>query len=236
MQGTAIQVIRQAAAELGLRPPVSAVASREVQSVQMLALLNAAGNDLCRMFEWQFLRRTGTIPMTVGVSDYPLPADFSKLINDTLWQKSNVTSVMGPVGARAWAYLKNSLVLAPEYCFIIKDNQFQFSPPPSEEDGGEITYEYISNGWAQDATIPTTRRPLIMSDLDVVLFDFWLAVKALKLKLWHAKGLDTTALLGDFNRYFSDSTAQDHGAPTLSLTLVGDVLPPPLPPNTGFGI
>ena len=234
MQGTAIQVIKQASAELGLGMPVSAVGSREVQAVQMLALLNASGNDLCRMYEWQALRRTGTIPLVAGVSSYALPTDFSKLINDTLWEQSDVSSVSGPVSPRAWAYLNNSLTLAPDYCFVIKNGQFQFAPPPGAD--GIITYEYVSEGWVQDATVPSTRRSLIENDLDVVLFDFWLVVKVLKVKLWQAKGLDTTALQRELARHFSDVCAQDHAAPALSLSASSDVLPSPLPPNTGFGL
>jgi hypothetical protein len=238
MLGTAIQCIKQASAELGLPIPLEAAASREQQAVQMLALLNSAGNELCRMYEWQFLRKSASITLIAGQSGYPLPPDFVKLLNDSLWEKSNIYSVIGPVSVRQWAYLTNSVTIAPDYCFIIKDRQFQFTPAPGG-DGmgtGDISYEFISNGWVQDTNNPAHFIPIIENDNDILQFDFWLCVKFLKLKTWEAKGLDTTSLRDDFMRAFSDITAQDQGAPNLTIPNRRryDILPLGVP-ETGFG-
>jgi hypothetical protein len=204
----------------------------------MLALLNAAGNELTRMYEWQFLRKSASITLIPGQSEYVLPPDFSKLMNQSLWEKSNIYSVHGPMSTRQWAYLTNSVSIAPDYCFIIKDRKFQFVPTPGA-DGmgtGDITYEFISEGWVQDEVDPALFRARVINDNDILLFDFWLCVKLLKLKTWEAKGLDTTALRDDFMRAFSDITAQDHGAPELGLTRRRgyDVMPLGVP-DTGFG-
>ena len=51
-----------------------------------------------------------------------------------------------------------------------------------------------------------------------MLFDFWLMVKFLKLKIWQAKGLDTTSLTQDFTRAFDAYTGHDHGAPILAVS------------------
>lgn len=238
MLGTAIQCIRQASVELGLPVPQEAAATREQQPSQMLGLLNAAGNELCRMFEWQFLRKTAYLNLVDGQAEYDLPPDFSKLLNQTLWEESNVFSVIGPVSNRAWAYLTNSVTLAPEYCFIIKDRKFQFVPTPGADGSGtgNINYDYISEGWVQDATDPALFKSFITNDLDVLQFDFWLCVKFLKLKTWEAKGLDTTHLRDDFMRTFYDVTGQDKGAPVLMLTARFSVLPPPVAPETGYGL
>ena len=237
MLGTAIQVIRQASVELGLPVPLEAAATREQQPAQMLGLLNAAGNELCRMFEWQFLRKTARILLVAGQKEYALPPDFSKLLNQTLWEESNVFNVIGPVSNRAWAYLTNSVTLAPEYCFVIKDRKFQFMPVPGADGSGtgNINYDYISEGWVQDGNDPNVFKSFITADADVLQFDFWLLVKFLKLKTWEAKGLDTTTLRDDFMRTFYDVTGQDKGAAVLMLTQRFNVLPPPVAPETGFG-
>lgn len=237
MLGTAIQVIRQASAELGLPQPQEAAASREIQAVQMLALLNSAGNELVRMFEWQFLRKTASLALIDGQSEYALPPDFSKLMNQTLWEESNVYSVIGPVSGRTWAYLKNSVTVAPEYCFIIKDRKFQFMPVPGADGSGtgNINYDYFSDGWVQDADNSGLYRSVILNDADILQFDFWLLVKLLKLKTWEAKGLDTTTLRDDYMRAFSDITGQDKGAPVLCMAKHWNTLPPPIAPDTGYG-
>jgi hypothetical protein len=235
--GTAIQVIRQASGELGLPIPKEAAASLNEQVVQMLALLNSAGNELCRMFEWQFLRKTADLILVPGQSKYALPPDFSKLLNQTLWEKSNVYSVIGPVSNRAWAYLTNSVTIAPQYCFIIKDRQFQFVPTPGDDGQGTggINYDYISEGWVQAQNDPSIYRSVILDDGDTIQFDFWLIVKFLKLKVWEAKGLDTTNYKTDFLRVFGDVTSQDKGASVLGISRPTVYLPSPVAPDTGFG-
>ena len=238
MRGTVIQCIRQASGELGLPLPVEVVASNEVQAQQMLALLNAAGNELVRMYEWQFLRRTATLNLIADKPNYPVASDFSKLINQTLWEESNVYSVIGPVSPRAWAYLTNSLTLAPNFCFIIKNNEFQFSPAPGQNGlpSSTITYEYIGDGWIKTYNDPLVYSSLATNDLDEIELDFWLLVKLLKLKTWEAKGLDTTALRDDFMRSFSDISGQDHGAAVLTLSRRANILPAPIAPDTGYGL
>jgi len=238
MLGTAIQIIKQASAELGLPIPVEAAASREQQAQQMLALLNACGNELVRSAEWQFLRKTATITLIDGQSEYPLASDFSKLMNQTLWETGNIYSVVGPVSGRQWAYLTNSVTLAPQYCFIIKNRAFQFAPAPGSNGTGTgtITYDYYSEGWVADYANNNQFAPIIVNDLDTPHFDFWLLVKFLKLKTWEAKGLDTQALRDDFMRTFNDVVGQDHGAPVLLLSPRRFGLPTPIPPETGFGL
>lgn len=238
MLGTAIQCIKQASAELGLPVPVEAAASREAQPVQMLALLNACGNELVRAFEWEFLRKTASITLVEGQSEYPLASDFSKLMNQTLWEESNIYQVFGPVSGRAWAYMKNSLTIAPNYCFIIKNRQFQFMPTPGSDGQGtgNINYDYFSEGWVQDHADPARYKSLITNDGDIIQFDFMLVVKFLKLKTWEAKGLDTTTLEADFKRTFGDVTGQDHGAAVLSMVHRWFGLPAPTVADTGFGL
>jgi len=238
MRGTAIQIIRQASAELGLPVPVEAAASKEQQAQQMLALLNACGNELVRAFEWQFLRKTATLHLIDGQTDYILPPDFSKLMNDTLWEQSNVYSVTGPVSGRQWAYLKSSVTLAPNYCFIIKNNTFQFMPAPGDngQGVGDISYDYFSEGWVQDGSNANVFKAYIEQDNDIPQFDFWLCVKFLKVKTWEAKGLDSSHLTEDFRRLFDSVTSQDHGAPVLGLGRRLLPLPSPVAPETGFGM
>ena len=237
MYGTAIQCLRQASLELGLPSPQEAAASREAQAQQMLALLNSAGNELIRDYEWQELRKSATLQLVEGIAEYDLPTDFSKLLNQTLWVEKRIFAVIGPVTPRAWAYLKNSVTLAPQYCFIIQDGQFKFIPVPGSNGmgTGRINFDYFTNHWVRDGTDPNVTRTMILQDTDVMLLDFWLMVKLLKLKTWEAKGLDTTALRDDYMRYLATSTGQDAGAPTLYTSRMAPILPPPYPPNTGFG-
>lgn len=53
---TLLQIVQQAYGELGLSPiPSNVVSSTDPQVVQMLALLQRHGHDLCRQFDWERL-------------------------------------------------------------------------------------------------------------------------------------------------------------------------------------
>ena len=217
MQGNALQIVRQAAMELGLPAPTELVTSQEETAIQMLGLLNSAGNELVHYFDWEFLLKTHQIMTVAGVGDYPAPVDYGRMLNQTLWDKSMRRPAYGPVSPQGWQVLKNAVVqVGPFVRYRIARGRVEFLPVPGD-DGHDFNYQYISNGWVESGTTPNTWTSFIVNDTDEPIFDFWLMVKFLKLKMWQAKGLDTTTLSADFARLFDSQTGQDHGAPILSL-------------------
>jgi hypothetical protein len=217
MQGNALQIVRQAAMELGLPAPSELVTSQEETAIQMLGLLNSAGNELVHYYDWEFLLKTHDITSVAGLAAYPAPTDYGRMLNQTLWDKNMRRPAYGPVSPQGWQILKNALVqVGPFVRYRIARGKVEFLPVPGS-DGLNYNYQYISNGWVMSGTTQNTYTSFITNDLDEPLFDFWLMVKFLKLKMWQAKGLDTTTLSADFARLFDAETGQDHGAPVLSL-------------------
>lgn len=217
MQGNALQIARQAAMELGLPAPTELVTSKEQTSIQLLGLLNAAGNELLNVFEWQFLNKTFVLTTEANVGKYPIPSDVSRIINQTLWDYGNRRPAYGPVSSQGWQVLTNALIsVGPFARYRVVDNSIEILPVPQAA-GHVFDYQYISNGWVQTFLDPNIFGPFITNDLDTVLFDFWLMVKLLKLKMWQAKGLDTTNVAADFARTLDALTGMDHGAPVLGL-------------------
>lgn len=217
MQGNALQVAQQAAMELGLPVPTELVTSQEQTSIQLLGLLQAAGNELVMYFDWQFLLKTHVITSVADQGAYAAPTDYARMINQTLWDYNNRRPAYGPVSPQGWQTLTNALIsVGPFVRYRIAQGKVEFLPVP--KDAGLIyDYQYISNGWVQDWQNPTVVKNFITNDLDVPFFDFWLIVKFLKLKMWQAKGLDTETLASDFSRVFDALTGHDHGAPVLGL-------------------
>lgn len=218
MLGSALQIARQANGELGLTPPLELVASAEQTSIQLLALLNAAGNELVSYYDWEFLLKKHVITTEAGKSAYPRPSDYARQINQTAWDKTSRRPASGPISPQNWQTLTNATTLAgPFVRYRAAGRNTEFLPTPAK-DGMEYNYQYVSNGWVQSYTDPEKFGPLVVADQDVIQFDFWLMVKFLKLKLWQAKGMDTTALMADFSRAFDAATGQDHGAPVLNMS------------------
>lgn len=235
MLDTALRIVRQAAGELGLPVPNELTANRSAQAQQMLALLNAAGSELVRAYSWEFLRKTASFTTETGKTQYPLPPDFSWMLNRTLREKSNIYEVTGPVSGQVWSYLNTNMGVAPFFNFIIKGRTIQLMPLTSI--GAELSYEYYSDLWVLADDGANTPQNEVKQDTDIPQYDKWLLVKLLKVKLWAAKGLDITTLAGEYTAYLDAVKGQDHAAPTMSITpTTRDELVPPIAPQTGYGL
>jgi hypothetical protein len=217
MQGNALQIAKQAAMELGLPVPTELVTSQEQSSIQMLGLLNAAGNELLNLFEWQFLLKTFILNTVAGLGKYAIPSDVSRIINQTMWDYGNRRPAYGPVSPQGWQILTNALIsVGPFARYRVVDNSIEILPIPGQSNH-VFDFQYISNGWVHNYLDPDQYTSFILNDLDTPLFDFWLMVKLLKVKLWQAKGLDVSSYLSDFMRTLDALTGMDHGAPVLGL-------------------
>ncbi len=218
MEGTVLSIIQKVCTELGLPSPNDAVSSVDTTVNQLVALLNSAGYELSRAHEWQFLDRVGVITTVTGQDEYDFPEDWSKSINQTLWSSTlELTPVTGPLSPQLWQALKNgSLGSGIHQSYRIRGRKLVVDPVPGD-DGEIYNFEYISNGWIQDYNNPDKYKSEATNDQDVPLFDEYLLVKFIKLKMWQAKGLDTTAYQTDFSRLFDAITSGDKDAPILSL-------------------
>lgn len=217
MLGTAKQIAIQAASELGLPVPADLVTSREQSSIQMLAMINSAGNELVTLYDWEFLVKTHTILSVANQGSYPRPDDYGRQINQTIWDKNNRRPAFGPVTPQGWQVLTNALIsVGPFVRYRVAGRNVEFLPVPKDA-GLNYNYQYISSAWVNSYLDPAKNTSMVADDNDVIQFDFWLMVRFLKLKLWQAKGLDTASLASDFNRTMDAVTGQDHGAPVLGL-------------------
>lgn len=217
MSLTALQIIQQAQLELGLHKSQAVAANLEVTGQQMLALLNGTGNDLLNSFPWQQLQFTGSIVTAVGTPAYDLPANYGYYIDQTFWNNTQNWPLIGPLSAQEWQSANgNNASVIPRGAFRIAQNQIELYPTPG--DGDSVTYQYISRDWVEDGQTLGTYKNCITSDTDLPLLDCNLLVKALKVRMWSAKGLNTDALTADFSTLFNMLTGKSKGAAVLSLS------------------
>ena len=92
------QIINQALVEVGLESVQDPFTSSDNAHKQMVALLNAAGKELVRMFQWQSLARKHVIdtPAPSGDGVYDLPEDFAYMIPQTHWNETDAVPLFGP--------------------------------------------------------------------------------------------------------------------------------------------
>jgi hypothetical protein len=217
MKSTALQIIQQAALELGLNKPNEVSASLENTGQQMLALLNAAGSDLSVMFPWQEISAVYAFQTVAAQAAYSFPANMNYVIDETFWDLSNHWPVLGPLTAQEWAAVTADVgsIAGREVFRFIGDRLVLFPTPASVTN---MSYEYVTADWVEDGLNLGSYKTAVTADADIPRLNSNLLVKALKVKMWGAKGLDTTALLGEFQLLYEALIGKNKGAKTLSLT------------------
>lgn len=210
---TALEIVNQAAGELGLLTTSSITAS-DTQTTQLLSLLNSAGNELVMMYPWEQLTKEWALTTVNGTDNYALPTDWAYFLDQTQWDQTNHWPLMGPKSAQEWQWLKGGLLSqGPRLRFRVRANRFYVFPTAMGT--LSLAMEYVRTTWVEYAT--DTYRDTIQADSDVPVFDPWLLVKYLKLKFFESKGLNTEAVKSDFLLTLTSTTGKDKGAPILSL-------------------
>ena len=218
---TALQVLTQVAGELGLPQPTTVTGLSDVQSIQLLSLLNSGGNELMLYYPWEQFVKEWVFDTVFDQGDYPVPDDYNYFTDQTQWDRTDHWPLLGPKSAQEWAWLKGALVAAlPRLRYRVSNNQFKIWPVPSAT-GSPSTYnlamEYISKNWIKTG-LSQTPTDMIVTDGDVLEYNPWLLIKFVKFKFYELKGFTTTGVQADFMRIFQSLTGKDTGAKILSLS------------------
>lgn len=211
-------VINGAAVELGLDASVDVLASSNSAFVQLRYLLNAAGSELALMYDWQQLQKEYTVVTNaLDSGDYPLPADFDHMIDQTGWDRTNKNPLSGPLTPQVWQYLKG-VGLGSQAVFVsfrLKEGVFSILPNNPVPGGLTIAFEYIKDTWVSNAA-GSTFYTSVQAVTDLVLYHKSLITKYLKVKFLEAKGFDSEKARDDFAYVFDAVTGQSKGAPVLN--------------------
>jgi hypothetical protein len=153
--------LNRVAVEVGFTPVTDPWTDDDQHWMQLRYLAQIAGDELVLGYPWEFLNRSHQITtVDTDSGDYPLPADFMDMLDQTGWERSNNVPLAGPLSAQDWTYLLGrDLVSHTIYAsFRIKEGEFSIFPQPPPN-GLDINFEYQSNGWIIGAgdRCPTVR-------------------------------------------------------------------------------
>lgn len=217
---TALEVLRQTAGELGLKQPATVTGIEDVQSIQLLSLLNSGGNELMLYYPWaQFAKmwEFNSLPLP-DPEGYPLPEDWLYFRDQTQWDKNNHWPLLGPKSPQEWAWLKGALVASlPRQRFRVANNKLLIYPLPVGDPPGTVfSMEYIQRNWITGAG--GAPQDMIIADGDILLYNPWLLIKFVKFKFYELKGFSVAGVQTDFMRVYDSLTGQDVGGKILSLS------------------
>jgi len=218
-------LINRVAIAIGLNSVTDPFSSADPNFVQLRTLATECGQDLVQEAAWQKLIATKTFTTAVGDTGvYDLPDDFAYMIDQTGWSSGApgaATPLLGPASPQMWSYqVASQLYSATIYAwFRVKEGKLFIWPQPPPVDI-PIRYEYISRGWALDASsIPAA--PVYVDTLtesgDTPLFEPILFVKKLKLAWLQAKGFDTNKAQDEYMTALDSWIGKDSPAPVLNL-------------------
>lgn len=187
---TSLQIAHCAFDELGVRRVNSLTDLQDDTGTQLMALMNREVTELAEreggVSGWPQLRKEWSLAVTAGVDNYALPADFSYLIANTGWNRSQLTTIEGGLTPPQWQDIK-AWVAVPQFytMFRLMAGRIYFAPAPPAST--TYTFEYYSNGYVLDGS---TLKSMFTKDTDTPVLPDSLIVLGAKWRWLRAKGLD----------------------------------------------
>lgn len=204
-----------------------------------------AGIALMKYKPWSVLTDEFTITTAAGVEDYALPTDFDRVLDGTLWDRTNFWEMRGGLTPQEWQVIKSGILaqsIGIRRRFRIKKNPVALSnerrifidPVPSSID--TLVLEYVRNTWAQSST--GTLQSSWLADDDTGVLDEYLMELGTLWRVLNRLGMAYLEEKGEYQREIAKAWKHERIAPTLSMNR--DLSPTFLSPicnvpDTGFG-
>lgn len=214
--------------------PATIAGNTNPTAVQLLALVNRAGNALALKHDWDELIYETTFTTVDGTSDYDLPSDFRKFAFLTYWDRTNLRNVFGPVTPREWQYLKSSGVstAAVDRVFRIQRSKFKIFPTP-DVTGDTIAYEYFTTQWCESSG--GTGQAAFAADADVPRLDAELLTLDVRWRYLSSKGEAYEEEYNEWMAYRDTLLANQNGPKGLKFDNGGVTMWVTEVPETGYG-
>lgn len=204
---------------------------------------------------------TGAGQFQFGQSDYPLPADFVRPIDNTFWDRSRYWQMRGPQSPQQWQTYKSSIIgrasIQRRFRFrsvysaggtqiggsigtggvgnVPAFRTFLSIDPTPFDNGSALVFEYVSNGWCQSTQgVPQNAW---QRDTDVAIDPTieYLITLNLTWRVLRRLGLSYSEELDEYERQADKALAHDGGAPILDMTpMLGLSLVSPYQVQEGF--
>lgn len=219
-----LTTIQQVCERLAQAVPTTVIGSTDKQTVQMKALVEEGLEQLRNRGAWErltheytfttlaaedqgtFSAGLGSGPSTFNLFDYILP--------QTLWDRTQIRPLVGPLDAQDWQALKAWVIQGPHYQFRLRGGHFYVNPAPTA--GLTWAFEYVSEATILSADGLTYKKLFTLDTDDILLPDA--VVKAdLKWRWKKAKGLSYAQDFEDCEQLVVNALARKKMGQTLHL-------------------
>lgn len=162
---TVLQIIQQFCQRKNLKAPSAIVGVNSQNELQLLSLFQFVGDQLRgQPVDWPQLKRTYIFNTQTGVSQYQLPGDFYKILDNTQRDNTNKWGLQGPVsdaifalqvyGYSATINVRTARVIGAQnyatqtatYLSPVSSGLFEVSPAGANNTD-QLMLQYISRNW-----------------------------------------------------------------------------------------
>lgn len=223
---TMLSIVNSAQRRLGLNVSSTVAGNSDDTTVQLLALLNQAGEELAEVYTWQVLQKEATFTTVATESQGAIETvapGFSYILNQTIWNRDLRRPIFGALNPEEWQLLKASSVQGPFQQYRIRNDSLLLIPAPPA--GQACAFEYITKNWATDTTGATGKSAFTV-DTDVALLDEQLLTLSLVWRFKQSQALDFSTELQMFENRLTNSMGRDGGKPVLDMNGRVQVLMP----------
>jgi hypothetical protein len=201
----------------GLQTATQVATSTDATLIQVLGLLNEELEELTDVWNWQELTEEATFTSVATASQGALttiaPTGFSRILNDTIFNRTLRTQIMGPMSARQWQLTQALSTGAPFEQYRIRGGALYVSP--TMEAGHSCYFEYASTCAVLSSA--SVKKSAFTADDDTLRLSEKVVLAGLRWRWKREKGLDYEEEYNRWERMASTAAGRDGTKAILSM-------------------
>lgn len=190
-------------------PRSSTVTSSTDPNVRLLkTLASQEGRLLAKSFNWQAITTEATFASVAQAEQTnALPADFDRLIYESMYNRSQLRRITGPLNSSEWQAQQALSTSLLTDAFRIRGDSILISPTP--ESGDTYAFEYVSKNWCQSSG--GTGQAAWVADDDNGILDENLMLLGLIWRYRKARGFDYAEEMTTYEMEKAQAQMRDGG-------------------------
>jgi len=240
-----LTIAQNVASSIPVTKPTQIVGNTDQTSSLILSAAQKAGKSISKKRNsnggWLILQKEHTFTTVASQVDYTLPSDYERIVQDTLWDRSNFWEMRGPLTPASWQMYKssvlgNSVSLRVRYRIRNSSSTKVFSIDPTPSSADDMVFEYVSDEWCQSSG--STGQSAWAADTDTGIIDEYLIELDTLWRVLKRMGMSYGEEKYEAETEIDKALAADGGSGRISLNTntgthlidAGNV------PDTGFGV
>lgn len=213
-----LQVIQAFCKRTNLPVPTTVAGSTDPQITQLQALLEEEGNDLASRGSWEGITFEANLT-TLALEDQGAmttiaPNGYRYMINDTIWDRTTILPVCGPMSPKNWQAMKALFSTGPRFRYRMRGGHLLVNPVPPASD--QWYFEYVSQNWILGANGSTYKQYFTL-DTDTILLPETLVLMGLRWRWKKEKGLDYAEDMRTYEFQVKDALGRDGSKTTIQM-------------------